>query len=120
MFGRPTEVREAPEKKELTDFVSEGNVKERSTMFGRPTEVREDAPEKELTGFASEGNVKERSTMFGQKPLDAISDDEEEKQDVDEEELAAEQARVSQLSRDELKVYSYEELTVGVNGVGDG
>lgn len=123
-FGRPTEVREAPERKELTDFTSEGSVIKRSAMFGRPTEVREapdDAPEtKELSGFASEGSVKERSTMFGKKPLEAISDDEEEKQDVDEEELAAEQARVSQLPREELKVYSYEELTVGMRGADDG
>ena len=34
--------------------------------------------------------------------------------------LAAEQARVSQLPREQLKVYSYEELTVGVSGAGDG
>ena len=125
-FGRPTEVREAPERKELTDFTSEGNVRERSAMFGRPTEVREtpeDAPEtKELSGFASEGSVKERSAMFGRptEVHEAIGDDEEEKQEVDEEELAAEQARVSQLPREQLKVYSYEELTVGVSGAGDG
>ena len=158
-FGRPTEVREAPERKELTDFTSqgnvrerseafgkkpleaisdeeeakeltdftsEGNVRERSAMFGRPTEVREtpeDAPEtKELSGFASEGSVKERSAMFGRptEVHEAIGDDEEEKQEVDEEELAAEQARVSQLPREQLRVYSYEELTVGVSGAGDG
>ena len=88
------ETREAPVVKSedrMEGFVSEGSVIKRSEEFGRPTEVRE-----------------------------AIGDDEEEKQEVDEEELAAEQARVSQLPREQLKVYSYEELTVGVSGAGDG
>ena len=124
------------EPRELHGFQSQGDIRSRMSMFERKKEPEEDDDEvdelpveskyepQELHGFESQGSIRSRLSMFqrneeNKQESSTTTTSTSDSSDSDhhhpvkaDQEYYARQQQLASLPRSELKVYSYEVLTV--------